>query len=794
MLTFCVKHPVAMLLFFLGATAFFGWQSQKFEINASADTLIADGNRHFLESQQVTQRFAPEEFLLVVYKPKDRALFSEKSFNDIQALADDLQTLERVSTVRTILNVPLLSKMKGLSANIDPAEFTQTALQLSPDELAEVFRDHPVYEGLIVDKSQSAAALQLLFKPNRQLQALEEKITELKMQRLNNGLDDEQRAELTRLESQAEPLLSELRETRNREVESIIERIKPYEKNADIYLGGIQVLGYELVKIIKNDLLVFGAAIAATVCLVLLLLFRSLRWVLIPALCCFCSVTMTVGLFGLLSLKATVISSSFIALQLILTLAIVIHLIVQYREDLRENPEMEQRKLILLSLRRKIAPCFYAGLTTSVGFGSLLLSGIEPVIAFGWMMVVAMLVSIACSLLLLPAAHSLFEREKIRERNSIFRWLINNCQHSAQNHGRTLITGSLLLSAAAISGLFLLNVENSFINYFDKDTRVHRELSYVDQEFGGSTPLDIVYDIPPAQQAKLPALSANTVQTLQKIQHRLEQHKGVGTTLSVVNFTELAKQINDDKPLTEYELTALYWSLDEAVRKDLVGSFFDPDRQQLRISTRIKDSTEGLNRKALKAGIENDFRELGIAPSEIQLSNLFILYQDMLERLFSSQILTLAVVFAVLCLMFGIIFRSLRIALIAILPNILSALTVLGSMGWLGVPLDFMTITIAAIAIGIAVDDTIHYIHRYQAELNQDDPLARTHNAVGYALLYTSLIVMCGFSLLAFSDFTPSVMFGIFTSLAMAIAMLSNLTLLPALLDRYVKPRNEADR
>lgn len=787
MLNFCVKHPVAVLLLFLGATTFFGWQAQKFEINASADTLIADDNRHFLESQQVSQRFAPEEFLLVVYKPTGHPLFGAKSFRDIQAIADELQTLDRVSAVRTILNVPLLSKMEGLSGGIDPDKFTQAALQLSPEELSDIFHDHPVYEGLIVDKSQSAAAIQLLFKPDKKLQALEGRITELKMQRLDDELSDNQQAELERLESQAEPLLKELRETRNSEVETVIESIKPFEREAEVYLGGVQVLGYELIKIIKNDLVVFGAAIGITVCLVLLLLFHSLRWVLIPALCCFCSVVITVGLFGLLALKATVISSSFIALQLILTLAIVIHLIVQYREDLRDNPDMEQRELILLSLRRKVAPCFYAGLTTSVGFGSLLLSGIEPVIAFGWMMVVAMLVSIACSLLLLPAAHSLFKRERVQERNSIFRWLINSCQRSAQHHGRALILGSLVLSAAAISGLFLLNVENSFINYFDKDTRIHRELSYVDQEFGGSTPLDIVYNIPPSQQAKSPTLSANTVQTLQKIQHRLEQHKGVGTTLSVVNFTELAKQINDGKPLTEYELTALYWSLDKSVRKDLVGSFFDPDSQQLRISTRIKDSTEGLNRKALKAGIENDFRELGIAAEDIQLSNLFILYQDMLERLFSSQILTLTVVFVVLCIMFGIIFRSLRIALIAILPNILSALTVLGSMGWLGVPLDFMTITIAAIAIGIAVDDTIHYIHRYQAELNQDDPLARTHHAVGYALLYTSIIVICGFSLLAFSDFTPSVMFGIFTSLAMAIAMLSNLTLLPALLDRYVK-------
>lgn len=781
------RYPKLLLTAFLGATLALGWQAQHFEINASADTLVADDNIHYLESREVSQRFAPEEFLLLVYQPDDGKIFSQQSQEALQSLADKLNALERVKSVRTILNVPLLSQIEGLSAEIDPEQYTQSSLNLSAKELARVFRDHPVYEGLIINPEQNASAIQVLFKADSKLRGLETRELALKQKALQSALSESEQEELAQLEAEIEPLLTELREQRNREVKQILALIKPYEKEARIYLGGLQVLGYELISIITRDLLLFGSAIAVSICVMLWLLFRSLRWVLVPMACCASSVAITLGLFGLLELKATVISSSFVALQLILTLAIVIHLIVQYRETALEKPGADQHDLVLTSLRRKLAPCFYAGLTTSVGFASLLFSGIQPVISFGWMMVIAMAISIACSLLLMPAINLLLPKQETPTRNSVFRWFINRCHWLATHQTGSLYLVCTLIAAALAFGLARLDVENSFINYFDKETRIYKELRYVDQTFGGSTPLDIIYSIPEERQTDTPTLSAQTVQTLQQLQHAIEQLPAVGTTLSVVNFTELAKQINDHKPLTEYELTALYRTLDRTVREDLVGAFYSPDTQQLRISTRIQDSTENLNRKALLDDIRARINNLGIDPDTVKLTGLFVLYQQLLEQLFSTQILTLGVVFAALGAMFLIIFRSLKIAVIALIPNALTALAILGLMGWLSVPLDFMTITTAAIAVGIAVDDTIHYVHRYQEEQNRNEPIRRTHEAIGYALLYTSIIVISGFSLLLFSDFTPSVMFGLFTALAMAVAMITDLTLLPALLERFVR-------
>lgn len=352
-------------------------------------------------------------------------------------------------------------------------------------------------------------------------------------------------------------------------------------------------------------------------------------------------------------------------------------------------------------------------------------------------------------------------------------------------------TAALLLS---IAGLFLLNVENSFINYFSDSTDVHKELTFIDQELGGSTPFDVVITIPESESAEGDLLlSAESVQLLQRVQGMLEEQEGMGKILSIVNFTELAREINNDQPLTEYELTAIYRVIDENLRKDLVGSFFSPEHSQLRISARVQDATEDLNRADLMQSVRDGIEDLGIAPENYALTNLFVLYQDILQRLFRSQILALGIVYIALTLTFFAIFRSVRVALAGIAPNILSTVAVLGVMGWLRVPLDLMTITIASIAMGIAVDDTIHYVHRYREELEDDTSqgaVQRSNQSVGYAMLYTSVIIMLGFSQLAFSDFIPSVQFGLLASLAMAVAVIWNLTLLPVLLRKFVPGRH----
>lgn len=789
MIAWLTRHPWPVLLGFAALTAAMGWQAQHFELDASADTLLTEGNALYVRSRQAGLEFPSEEFLLIAYAPTSWPLLSERTLRDLESLEVALSQLERVDAVRSIRNVPLLSQARGQLGSLgDPAQWTLAQQDWAPEDLAKVFRGHPIYEDLLINADQTATALQVTFRTDPEHSALDEQIITLQAKQLDGALSQPEQDKLAELRSRARTLRDQLQQTRNAELDQIEQLISEYEDDAELYLGGGHVLGHELLTIIRNDLLIFGAAIAAMICVVLLLAFRAMRWVALPILCCLASVLITLGLFGTLELRATVISANFVALQLILTLALVVHLIVQYREEADDDDGADQRTLVTRTLQRKATPVFQAGLTTSVGFASLLISGIAPVIAFGWMMVIAVGVSILTSLLLFPAILCLLRRGGTRQDLSIMRRTLDGMAAAANRHGVVVGLIAVAVLVAGAIGSLRLNVENSFINYFRDSTAVHRSLAFIDREFGGTTPLDILVDVPEPANSDL-IMTADFVQQLQRVQADINALPPTGKVLSVVNFTELARYMNDGKPLTEYELTAIYWLLDESIRKELVASQFNADTQRVRMNARIQDTTEGLNRSELVEQLRTTIERHGVQPSQYELVGLFMLYQDLLARLFESQILTLGVVLAALLLAFLVIFRSIRVALIAIVPNIISIAVVLGTMGWLGIALDFMTITIAAVAMGIAVDDTIHYVHRYLEERDSGPgAVTRTHGSVGYALLYTSLIIALGFSLLAFSDFIPSVLFGLLTALAMLTALLSDLTVLPALLKRCVPP------
>jgi uncharacterized protein len=781
--------PKLILALLLLLTIGIGSQATRFTIDASPDTLLTKDNELYTQTQLVGQRFSPQEFLLVTYEPHNFPVISERSFAALRGLSEELLALERVESVRSILNVPLFSQGQDLlSGNIDLSTLTIESGDYDLASLTREFTDHPIYENLLVSEDLSAAALQVLFRSNPALISLNEQITALNVRYQNGEMTPDDDAQLQRLQAEAVPLQQELDEARQQEIVRIREIISRYQDDADIHLGGVHVLANQLIEIIRDDLIVFGGAIAAGICLMLLLLFRSLRWVLIPVFCCIVSVLTTMGLFAMLGIKATVISSNFIALQLILTLAIVMHLIVQLRElaaDDSGTHSRSQQALIEETLLRKIGPCFFAGVTTAVGFGSLVFSGIQPVIDFGWMMIIAMFVSIGASLVLFPVLLELLPEKPQTQELRFARATVSALGKLSIHHPLLIALLSVALAAASITGVLMLSVENSFINYFRSSTQVHQELAYIDQRFGGSTPLDLVYTTPDRPDNPDLIMSAWTVQMLQLIQHRIGEYEATGRILSPVNVTDLARQLNNNRPLTEYELTGAYWMMDESFREDLLGAFYDPDTGEIRINIWIKDLTEGLDRAQLLEDLHATMADIGVEESEYQFSNLFVLYQDILQQLFTSQVLTLGLVYAVLTLTFLVIFRSLRIAIAAIIPNILSTLAILGVMGWLGIPLDLMTITIAAIAMGIAVDDTIHFVHRYLEERGTHphaEAVMRTHRSVGIAILYTSLLIVTGFSLLGFSDFVPSILFGLLTALCMIMALLTGLCLLPVLL------------
>ena len=781
--------PYLICVIFIFLISTLAWQAKYFEIDASADTLLVDNNKHYILSQLADQRYGSEEFILIAFKPNNAALFSASNLNTLVDIADKIEQLPRVKQVNSIANMPIFSAADNVSADV--ANLTWEKQKFDKQTLSLSLKKHPLYEGLLINQAQTALSLQVVFNSQADIEAVNNDIIAIKQHLLNRDLTKRELNSLAQLKKQQQNLNKQLEQTRINEIEKIRTILAPYKKVGSFYLGGNNLLSYELIQIIQSDLVLFGSLIFIVIIMLLWFLFRQLSWVLLPIVCCATSVVMTVGLLAALNFKVTVISANVFALQIILSLAMIIHLIVHYQELVLKHSHWSHQQLVLATIKEKIKPCFYAGLTTTIGFGSLIFSGVQPVISFGWMMVVAMLVSFIVSLVFFPALLlAIFNKQAFVKQHKKIENGMSATASFVKARPKSIIFTSLLLTLVGILGCFNLSAENSFLNYFSESTDVRKELSFIDQEFGGSTPFDLLLDIPDEQIKSGLVISASTVQTITAIQNMLAKQQAIGAITSIADFTKIAQVVNA-KPLTEYELTALYKSLDTELQQALFGAYFSEKKQQIRISMRVQDSTQDLNRADLLAKIHQELANIGIPKQQYTLTGLFILYQDVLSRLVDSQVLTILIVYAAMAVTLMIIFSSIKVAWIALVPNIITTSVIMGILGIFAIPLDLMTITIAAVAMGISMDDTIHYIHRYLAELKREPNNAkawvkRTNLSVGYALIYTTTVIVIGFGSLVFSNFVPSMLFGLLTSIAMVVALLTDITTLPVLLKKHL--------
>lgn len=778
-----------IVILFLLVAGFFAWQATNFRIDASADTLLTKGNKLYLRSAEAAQTYDAAEYILIAFEPRSGKIFSQETLGLLENISQQIAKIERVSGVRSVANIPLFSQLSSLSGDVDPNSVTWETQHYSSKILEKALASHPLYETLFFNKEMTATSIQVSFSYNPKLDELSAKILSLQKKSAEKDLAQEEQDNLDRLKTQRDSINRKLDMRRAEEIKQLRKIVRKYEDKGNFYFGGGYLLSNQLIKIIKSDLVLFGSLIAVIVCILLFAFFRRPIWVLIPISCCALSVVCTVGLLGFLGLKVTVISTNVIALQIILTLAIVVHLIVQYNEFSAQDKSASAADLMNKTMGAKIKPCIYAALTTSIGFGSLIFSGVAPVISFGWMMVMAMIITMLVSLLLFPALYLLLSRRRVTVKTpawveSLMLFLVKLCQA----YPKAIVGVSAIVVVIGVAGCFRLSAETSFLSYFDKSTEVYRELSFIDKQFGGSTPLDVIYTVPQGIKDPNLIVSAEAVANIQKIHEVLDSHKAIGSVTSLADFAKIAK-VTAGKPLTEYEVTALYRSLDKKLRESLFGAYYSVDKKQARISARVKDTTEGLQRSELVTNLRAEIQNQGIEASQFQLSNLFILYQDIISRLVDSQFSTLGIVYLAMAFVLLFVFRSIKISLICLVPNIVTTAIIMGTMGWLSIPLDLMTITIAAVAMGISVDDTIHYAHRFEQEQQQGkaNPLKSTHISVGYALLYTTLIIIIGFSSLLLSDFVPSFLFGALTSIAMFSALLTDTLLLPPLLSWNAK-------
>ena len=812
---FILAWPKTVIFCLVVLVSFLGYQAKNFRLDASAETLLLENDKALQYSRLIDSRYGLEDYLVVTYAPKKGDLLDDANLRNLSHLNNDFNKLKHVSKVFSILDAPLLESppipIKELTGELPTLESPKVDKKLAEIEL----KKSPLYRNLLVSPDLKTTALLIYFPVDKVYHELLEARDSLRRKKAAGTLTPKEALELKKVVEEFRNHRDLMKKIRHQDIASIHRIMDQYRGNAKLFLGGVSMIADDLIGFIRNDLKVFGFGVLFFMILTLGIIFRKIRWIVLPITCCAFSVVSMMGLLGMFDWEVTVISSNFISLQLIITMAITLHLIVRYRELCLKYPNASQRDLVLDTVSLMGKPCLYASLTTIAGFGSLLLCNILPVITFGWMMSAGIVVSLVMTFLLFPCTLVLMHKETLTTGKKSHFSLTPFLGKFTETHGKLILVISGIALVLSAVGISRLTVENSFIDYFKHTTEIYQGMKTIDQNLGGTTPLDVIVDFktseatkpsPAAEPAenkrsefdmfsefdKAPTekkywFTSEKMNLVMKIHNYLNRLPQTGKILSLGTLLKITEQLNHNKPLDNFELALLYRELPERFKSMVLSPYVSLDHNEVRFSIRIRDSEKTLKRNQLLEKIHKDLvGKFGLRENQVHLAGMMVLYNNMLQSLFKSQIQTLGVVILALMVMFMILFRSLKIALIAIFPNLLSIGVVLGVMGWLNIPLDMMTITIASISVGIAVDDTIHYIHRFGSEFRSDrnyiKTLHRCHGSIGHAMFYTSVTIIIGFSILVLSNFIPSIYFGLLTGLAMLIALIAALTLLPELL------------
>ena len=776
------RPKLTILVLFLLLVSF-GYYSKDFKLDASSDTLLLENDPDLKYLREVNNRYGSKEFLILTYTPEE-AMNSEKSLNNLLSLKYKIQSLDWVYSVITLLDVPLLN-----NSDTPLAERLQNFTTLKSENVDiergfEEILSSPVFKNFVISEDGKTTGIIVNIKEDVNLK----------------NLDDKSKEEIEKYK--------DLRKKKNhKNIVEIRELIKSYKNIGKIYLGGIPMIADDMMSFIKNDIIVFGIGVLLFIIVTLWFIFKKLIWIIVPLSSCFFSVLIMTGLLGLIGWKVTVISSNFIALMLILTMAMNIHMSTRFLQLKKNNPNLKNSEIIFMTTGKMFWPIIYTALTTICAFLSLIFSEIKPVIDFGWMMSLGLIISFVITFTLLPTLINLLSTEKINIEGESKSKITEFLGEISINSRPTIFLITLVVIISSIVGISRLEVENSFINYFNKNTEIYKGMKLIDEKLGGTTPLDIIIKFPTFEKDKLTVaddefedwgdeenhdnrkywFTKDKIEKIEKVHSYLESNPFVGKVLSFSSILKVAKQLNNNKPLETLEMGVFYSKIPDTIKKEVIDPYISIEDNEARISLRIKDSEKNLRRNDLIKKIEYDLEnQIGLESNEYKLAGVLILFNNLLQSLFKSQILTLGFVMSGIFAMFLILFRNIKLSLIGVVPNFIAAFFILGIIGLLEIPLDMMTITIAAITIGIAVDNSIHYIYRFKEEFFQNNSYEKTiklcHSTVGIAILNTSITIVFGFSILVLSNFIPTIYFGVFTGLAMLLAMISVLTLLPSLI------------
>ena len=908
-----VAFPKITLALFTALALFFGYYSTKLEIDASSQTLLLDNDKDLQIWREVSKRYETPNFLVLAYTPAGDLLAPE-TIRKIAQMDAAFSKLDFVASVTDITNVPLLLNKGGGMSELLKHIPALTDSDVNLTAARREFATSPFYASNLVSADFRTTAILINLKPQTRYEELlrlrdgaKSALEQAEHESNRSGAQISQLKDTLKVSEQNfKSYRDELREKDHRDIMALRALIAGFEKEFTgdrLFLGGLNMIADDMVGYVRSDLVTYGLGALVLLLACFWLFFRQAKFILLPLIICAYSVVLAAGLFGFLSFEVTVISSNFIALQLIITVSVCIHLIVAYREFSARFHAFSQRQLVYAVLRERARPCFFAIFTTVIGFMSLIFCDIKPVISLGIMMSVGISISLVTAFGVFGAVMSLLRRtHNNRSFEQHFKFTLWCAETALRSRGA--VYG--VCAAAVIFGLYgisQLRVENSFIGYFKKSTDIRAGMEVIDTNLGGTIPLDIVVKFKSAggadpasgnensasgsanskngensnsagqnsitqnstvtaqnsiaenstAQSSVAAAqnlndqnfivqssvaaaqsneAANSDQThaanleqnstasddfgdfeaeyaanenkpqywftsekmriIGKIDDFLKDknvtgHEFIGNVSSLASLLKLGKQINQGRDLDDLSLALIYSEMPANYREMVLSPFVNIEANEAHFSVRTIDSDPRLRRAKFLKDLQSGLNSLLEGEqASAQISGIMVLYNNMLQSLMSSQIDTLGITVLVLFVLFVIIFRSFSYALIAIVVNLIPLCACFGIMGVAGIPLDIMSITIAAISIGIGVDDVIHYIYRYKREFarsgDEAAAIRASHASIGYAMYYTSFAIILGFSVMMMSNFWPTIYFGMLICLVMSLLLLGALIILPSLI------------
>ena len=809
---FITTNLKTFFVIFLAALIFSISNLDNFKLDASSDSLVLESDDDLKYYREVNSDYSSSDFLIVIFDPYED-LFSKKTISQVREMVTVFENIEGVESVLSYLDAPLLFSPKMSMSELVDNLRTLEDEGADKDLAREEFKNSPLYTELLTDKDVSYTAMQLILASNDKYdQAINKRYEILDLMNSNKYSPAIHDPALEAINEEIKLMNAQASIERDNLIVDTRNAMNEFRDGGDIYLGGTAMIASDMIGFIKSDLQYFALGVLIMFVVTLSIIFKKLRWVTMPLVSSALIALFVIGFLGWMDWRVTVVSSNFISLLLIISISLTIHLIVRYQELFETHSSATRQELVEMTLTQMLKPCFYTALTTIIAFASLGVSEIKPVIDFGKMMVAGIFFAFLFSFILFPIFMLLFTSDKGRESRDFSKGVTVYFSSITDKLGNYISLIAIALFSISIYGINQLTVENRFIDYFKPSTEIYKGMDLLDTKLGGTAPLDIVINAPRDWNDSLEVDESfdddfgfedegsqdgywwNTIslERLENIHDYIDSLPEIGKVLSVASGIKVARELKDGEPLSELDLALVKNMLPEDIKENLLSSYISEDENQVRISARVIESAEGLNRNELLNEISNNLQdEFSLEQDQFRLTGLAVLYNNMLQSLFDSQIGTIVIVFTIIFLMFLILFRSLYLSIIGIIPNLLAASVVLGTMGLFSIPLDIMTITVAAISVGMAVDNTIHYIHRFKKEFaisgNYKNSMHNSHRTIGRAMFYTSLTIILGFLVFATSNFNPSVYFGFFVSLAMVMALLGALTLLPQLI-LYFKP------